>query len=184
MTSTYSPVFVEYEEKRAQLKAWCRLHYIREFNLQPGTLLDLGCGNGFWSGLFAEEGFTVTGVDIEPDYIFEGRLKHPDVRFERADARDPLGLGLFDVVFIRAISAFYAPTLDDAELVIRNGLRHVNGAMLLSFYTDGSGEDRPGLVSGTLRHHSIKAYEDLVGQAGGHVIRTTQVGRYFQVLAS
>jgi SAM-dependent methyltransferase len=180
---SHVPVFEEYEAKRDYLRTWVRRHYIEEFGLKPGTLLDLGCGNGFWSGLFAEAGFTVTGLDVDPDYIFEGRLKHSDVEFVLADARLPLDVPLFDTVFIRAISSFYRPTLDDAQAVIHNALIHSSGVVLLSAYTDGSDEDRHGLSGETLHHYPIEAFPELVEKAGGTVLRTTRVGNYLQVLA-
>lgn len=180
---SHVPVFEEYEAKRESLRAWVRRHYIEEFGLRPGTLLDLGCGNGFWSGLFADDGFTVTGLDLDADFIFEGRLKHPDVVFDIADARDPLTVGTFETVFVRAISPFYRADLDDAYLVIQNALKHTAGVFLMSAYTDGTGEDRFGLSGETLHHHKIDVYPEMIERAGGTVIRTTRVGNYLQVLA-
>jgi SAM-dependent methyltransferase len=179
----HAPVFEAYETKRESLRAWLRRHYIDEFGLKPGTLLDLGCGNGFWSGLFADEGFTVTGLDVYEPYIEEARAKHPDVVFEVDDAREPLVVGTFDTVFIRFISSFYRPTLYDALAVVANGLKHASGVLLLSAYTDGSGEDRQGLSGETLRHHPIEVYPGLVERAGGTVLRSARVGNYLQVLA-
>jgi ubiquinone/menaquinone biosynthesis C-methylase UbiE len=54
----------------------------------PGhRLLDIGCGTGHWSRIFAARGFEVTGVDLSPEMIAVARAGHsPGCRFEIADA--------------------------------------------------------------------------------------------------
>lgn len=52
----------------------------------PARLLDLGCGTGWTSALFARRGYSVTGIDISPDMIASARRLHGgeglDLRFE------------------------------------------------------------------------------------------------------
>ncbi|MHB8249496.1 MAG: class I SAM-dependent methyltransferase, partial [Acidithiobacillus sp.] len=45
---------------------------------QPGdTLLDVGCGTGWFTRRFAEEGLLATGLDANPDWLAFVRAKGP-----------------------------------------------------------------------------------------------------------
>jgi len=75
----------------------------------PGArLLDVGCGTGHWSRFFAEQGFTVTGVDISPRMVAEASSRHaPNGLFKVADAcRLPFHDACFDVVAAMATLEF------------------------------------------------------------------------------
>jgi SAM-dependent methyltransferase len=54
---------------------------------RPGeTLLDVGCGTGYFSRRFAREaGLRVTGIDVDPAMIAFAHEQAPEVRFARAD---------------------------------------------------------------------------------------------------
>lgn len=181
---TYSEVFAGYEAKRETLRSWARKHYLAEFGLRPGTLLDAGCGNGFWADLFRAEGFEVRGVDLRGDLIADAKVKYPGIRFATGDIEHRLvGYGRFDVVFARTLPQFYAPDLEPMRTVVANLLKHraETGVLLLSIYSDGSGQDRPMLVNGVARHHPTTAYLDAVETAGGTVAKVARVGNYLQV---
>lgn len=73
-----------------------------KFNMKPGqTLLDLGCGNGFYSSLFQQRGMHVTGVDRSAKAIDYCKAKYNDsCDWLCADAFDlPLGKASCDYVF-------------------------------------------------------------------------------------
>ena len=55
---------------------------------KPGeTLLDVGCGTGYFSRRFSREaGLMVTGMDIAPDMLDLARSKAPEIALARADA--------------------------------------------------------------------------------------------------
>jgi 2-polyprenyl-3-methyl-5-hydroxy-6-metoxy-1,4-benzoquinol methylase len=53
-------------------------------------VLDVGCGNGYWAGLFLERGCTVVGIDLSASGIEIARRAHPRGRFELLPADDQL----------------------------------------------------------------------------------------------
>ncbi|MGH2465732.1 MAG: class I SAM-dependent methyltransferase, partial [Candidatus Limnocylindrales bacterium] len=78
-----------YENQRETWQAWAAEHYVREFDLRPGErLLDVGCGDGFWTGLFAQAGLAVTGTDLSPGGIEIARRAHPGVEFVVGNAEE------------------------------------------------------------------------------------------------
>jgi SAM-dependent methyltransferase len=60
----------------------------RLLGARPGeTLLDVGCGTGYFSRRFSREaGLMVTGIDIAPDILDLARSKAPEIALARADA--------------------------------------------------------------------------------------------------
>lgn len=72
-------------------------------SLSPGhDLLEVGCGTGKTTAWLAEQVAPgrVTAVDFAPRMLSQARAKRIDADFRRLDVcRDPLGEGLYDVVF-------------------------------------------------------------------------------------
>jgi SAM-dependent methyltransferase len=138
-----------YERQRETWVAWVAEHYLREFDLRPGErLLDVGCGDGFWTALFAEAGLVATGVDLSPGGIEAARRAHPVVEFVVGDAEDlPFPDGSFDVVFCRAISHLSRSDLfTDASARLVSGMTRLlrpGGLILISFYTQRDGGGTP-----------------------------------------
>lgn len=46
-----------------------------------GTVVDVGCGPGHWSGHLRAAGLDVVGLDPAPEFVAHARLAHPDVPF-------------------------------------------------------------------------------------------------------
>jgi 2-polyprenyl-3-methyl-5-hydroxy-6-metoxy-1,4-benzoquinol methylase len=78
-------------------------------------VLDIGCGNGYIAGLFAEKGCAVVGIDPSDSGIAQAREAHPASRFEvdlaTPDLRERLGEEPFDLV----VSAEVAEHVYDAD---------------------------------------------------------------------
>ena len=53
------------------------------------TVLDLGCGNGWFTAALARCGFDMVGLDSSRSGINIARQAHPDVSFRHADALQP-----------------------------------------------------------------------------------------------
>ena len=69
----------------------------------PQRLLDLGCGPGWTSRLFAAAGYDVTGLDLCPDMIRLAKQSagaDSNLRFLVHDYEESLDLGSFDIVVI------------------------------------------------------------------------------------
>lgn len=48
-----------------------------------GSALEVGCGAGRWCRLLEERGYSVTGIDLQPELIGRNRERYPTMRFER-----------------------------------------------------------------------------------------------------
>jgi SAM-dependent methyltransferase len=180
----YPNVFSDYEAKRSKMRSWVRRNYVKEFGLKKGKLLDVACGEGFWADIFAELGFDAYGFDIEPEYIENGKRKFPRVKLALADAfaELPYDPASFDVVFARAPTFFYSYRLGDMKKALTNLLPLVRygGSMLLSAYSDNSGEKRPGVYHSGHWHHPHASFIAAAEEVGV-VTHTATVGNYLQI---
>lgn len=96
-----------YHDRIDHWRAWVRRNYIDRFGLRPGErLLDVGCGDGFWSSLFDEAGLVVCGFDLSPGGIQVARERYPGPSFAVGDldSEFPFQDQQFDVVFARGLS--------------------------------------------------------------------------------
>ena len=62
------------------------------------SVLDVGCGTGFFTAYFLARGARVTGVDIAPTSVERLRARFPEARFVLADVSEAEIEGRFDVV--------------------------------------------------------------------------------------
>jgi SAM-dependent methyltransferase len=90
-------------------------------------LLDVGCGSGYYSEVFATllaDGVRYTGVDYSSAMIARARARAPSTAFEVADAvRLPYADGAFDVVF-NGVSLMH---IIDYQAAIREAARVAAG---------------------------------------------------------
>ena len=62
------------------------------------SVLDVGCGTGFWTEYYASRGARYTGVDIAQVSIDRLAARYPAQRFVRADVSDGVPGGPYDIV--------------------------------------------------------------------------------------
>jgi SAM-dependent methyltransferase len=54
------------------------LHLFHQQDLHGGTIVDLGCGSGYWLKQIAEAGYKAIGVDLSQSFIEMSRSTNPD----------------------------------------------------------------------------------------------------------
>jgi SAM-dependent methyltransferase len=122
----YQP-FVQALINKAQLKEGC-------------TVLDVGCGQGFFSGLFADMGLKPLGVDVSPELIQSAKEDHEakGASFEVGDAVSLPNEGEFDCVFVRGLSLYNRNDLQCTHQVTESLLRYLKpaGVMLFAYGTN------------------------------------------------
>ena len=99
---------------------------LRDAGVSPAgrTVLDVGCGTGFFTAYYLGRGARVTGIDIAPVAVERLRERHPDARFQLADVSDVALTERFDVV--NAFDVLYHIT-DDARW--ERAVRHLAAAV-------------------------------------------------------
>lgn len=95
------------------------LPVIARGKLVPGmAILDMACGRGRHAGLFAKEGFRVTGIDLSETCIHDAARLVPEAIFEVFDIRKPYAQGKFDAVVCLFTSLGYTGDRKDDDLAV------------------------------------------------------------------
>jgi SAM-dependent methyltransferase len=120
------------------------------FSLQPGSVLDAGCGTGRVAIELARRGVDVVGVDLDPAMLVRARGKAAGLTWVEGDLAE-VDLGRrFDVVVLAGnVMIFLEPGTERA--VVANLARHLEpgGALIAGF------ELQPGRYD--LRSHDAAA---------------------------
>jgi SAM-dependent methyltransferase len=101
-----------YDEWKLRRKSAVRfLDYISKKN-NPQKILDVGCGNGWFSNMLAKAGHEVTAIDINlPELEQAARIfDRPNLAFAYADIfeTDALGLQSFDVIVLNSSFQYFS----------------------------------------------------------------------------
>jgi ubiquinone/menaquinone biosynthesis C-methylase UbiE len=107
-------------QSQKERDAWIRA-FLKVFPEKGLRILDVGCGTGELSLLFAEMGHQVTGIDISTQMLKTAKAKAEacgaDISFGEGDAENPpFETSSFDIVFSRHLLW----TLPDPEKAIKN----------------------------------------------------------------
>jgi len=94
------------------------------FDPRETSVLDVGCGTGFFTAYYLARGARVTGLDIAPVSIERLSRRHPGARFLLADVADAPVDGSFDLV--NAFDVLYH-IVDDARW--ERALGHLGAAV-------------------------------------------------------
>jgi SAM-dependent methyltransferase len=104
--------------------------FVRLSGLSTGArVIDMGCGSGAFTGLLAERGYNVSGIDIAPKLIALARAKFPNIEFFAGDAEImPFEASTFDGVLLSGLAHHFPdPRRLAAEVgrVLKTGGRFV-----------------------------------------------------------
>jgi SAM-dependent methyltransferase len=94
-------------------------------NRFSGTLLDLGCGFGQKAYAFQQIGFTVTGIDGDPERIEKAKHDFPGIDFRHyvIDTTLPFKDHSFDLVFSHSVFQYleHPPILNEIKRILKPG---------------------------------------------------------------
>lgn len=94
----------------------------RQFAMQPGdSLLDVGCGTGWFTRRAAADGFNATGLDPNPDWLNYARAHSaPHLKWVEGDAR---ALPFEDASFDHVLSIAALCFIDDERQAVAECVR-------------------------------------------------------------
>jgi len=142
-----------------QYRRWLHAPYvsslIRVCGLPEGSsVLDVGCGQGFFSYLFHTHGMKVTGIDVSETGIrtAERLYGRSGITFTVADVRTAVLPERFDCLFVRSCSLYNTAGFSADDETTRELLRHVkpNGTFIFAYNSNFSSRPSP-----TWRYHSL-----------------------------
>lgn len=133
---------------------------VREAELKKGAkVLDVGCGQGFFSSLFADEGMATLGVDLSPEGVQSATKTYGrnGLHFEAANIFSFQANDSFDLVFSRSCSLYNTPSIVSDRGTTETLLRFVrpNGILVVDYHTNFS----PRKHSRDWLHHSLATYQ-------------------------
>jgi len=161
-----------YKLKKRSLEAALRRYGIK---IEGRSVLDVGCGTGFFVDYYTRKKSNVTGIDITDISVRILRAKFPSCTFVRADIGSP-DIGLketFDI--INVFDVLYHIVDDNAfERAIGNiGERCKQGGWIL--LTDALDPEKS--VSEHVRYRDIETYSLSLGRAGIDIVGLIPVFR-------
>jgi len=159
-----------------QDKKYVRFLVSKLRNLETSLVLDVGCGRGFWSGLFKENMVgRVVGIDISQIGLRMARQATPDIEYTLADAtRLPYADQSFDMVFCQGLPIF---SIDDLSRVKTAGLELLrclkdDGILVFAYATNLSGK-----MKGSWFQHKQSTIVDYLPSLGCNIANIYLVER-------
>jgi SAM-dependent methyltransferase len=158
---------------------WLYRSYIRALAKKTGLangsrVLDVGCGQGFFTGLFADLGMKALGVDISAEAVRSAIYEQSSsgARFEVGDAMSLPYKNTFDCVFLRSCSLYNSGDFEaNREFTdILLGYVKRGGVLIFDYYS----KMRPTKSDERWRHHSFEAVKK-------HFSRWPQARIYFSL---
>ena len=132
---------------------------IKRVRLAKGSrLLDAGCGQGFFTSLFAECGMKALGVDVSPEGVRQARKNYgamPNAEFTVGDVCRLAYKNEFDCVYSRSCSLYNRDNFAEDRSVSDALLKYVKpgGVLIFDYYTNLC----PRKKSAAWIYHSVAA---------------------------
>ncbi len=128
------------------------------------SVLDVGCGQGFFSYLFSKKGMKVHGIDMSETGISVAQKMygHLGITFAVSNIEAARFQEQFDCIFVRSCSLYNTPAFPWKSDTTDNLLKHlkIRGIFIFAYNSNFSSK-----VSPSWRYHSL---EEVRQHFGGH----------------
>jgi len=154
----YHKLYFERDEKEAE--AFLK-RLVAHLQMKPGgRVLDVACGRGRHSKIFAAMGFDVTGIDLSPSSIaFAKQFEKDNLEFFIHDMRLPFWGNYFDWAFNFFTSFGYFRTRREHDAAIRTISRSLKpgGTLVIDYLNVHYAEEH--LLPGITKHYNGTTYD-------------------------
>ena len=118
------------------------------------SVLDVGCGQGFFSNLFSKNGMRVHGIDMSETGIRSAQALygHLGTTFAVADIETAAFREQFDCIFVRSCSLYNTLTFSRQNEITTSLLRHLKPGGTFIFAYNSNFSSR---ICRTWRYHSL-----------------------------
>lgn len=118
------------------------------------SVLDVGCGQGFFSYLFSKNGMKVHGIDASETGIRAARdlYGHCGITFAISDIETVTFPEQFDCIFVRSCSLYNTASFPQQCEMTQRLLKHLKSGGVFIFAYNSNFSSK---VSGTWRYHSL-----------------------------
>ncbi len=130
---------------------------INKADVSTGSLiLDLGCGQGFFTKSFSQLGLKALGVDVSAEAVrsAEANFDSTGAKFETGDVLSLPYKATYDCVFVRGLSLYNSKDFERQRNITDTFLDYLksDGVMIFSYCTNFS----PRMKSTGYIHHSLE----------------------------
>lgn len=130
-----------YDSRRVLTRAWCNKLKSKFELWNTVTVVELGCGFGYTTGMLTDDCFNAIGVDVSPTAISKARLCHPESSFVVGDVKDFSVVSNLepDIIIMADITWYMLDFLDEfvANLKEYSKNKQVYLVHSLAVYDDG-----------------------------------------------
>jgi SAM-dependent methyltransferase len=96
---------------RTSYRKWDSVITMRHFGIQ--SIVEFGCGLGFYTSILAQEGFRVIGIDVSQTAIAKAQARFPELSFRCDVVANLARYNDYDAVLFADITWYILPELDD-----------------------------------------------------------------------
>jgi len=121
---------------------------------QGASVLDVGCGQGFFSYLFGKNGMKVRGIDTSETGVCMAKdlYGHLGISFSVGDIETATFSEKFDCIFVRSCSLYNSPHFPQDQRITDSFMKHlkVGGKFIFAYNSNFSSK-----LSQTWRYHTL-----------------------------